>query len=100
MNDDSIVLKLTYDNISFLFTGDASQNVEKEILDKNLESTVLKVGHHGSKYSSSAQFLRKVNPNVDNNIFKSLDNINLNWVLVTKSVGKYKSFLEDYNKNI
>lgn len=62
MNDDSIVLKLTYDNISFLFTGDATQNIEKEILNKDLESTVLKVGHHGSKYSNSAQFLRKVNP--------------------------------------
>ena len=62
MNDDSIVLKLTYKNISFLFTGDATQNVEKEILNKNIESTVLKVGHHGSKYSNSAGFLKKVNP--------------------------------------
>ena len=40
--------------------------------------------------------LRKVNPNVDYNIFKSLDNVNLNCVLGTKKNGIYKSFLEDY----
>ena len=62
MNDDSIVLKLTYKNISFLFTGDITQNVEKELLQSNISSTVLKVAHHGSKYSNSANFLRKVNP--------------------------------------
>lgn len=62
LNDDSIVLKLSYKNTSFLFTGDATSNVEKEILNSNLESTVLKVGHHGSKYSSSANFLAKVRP--------------------------------------
>lgn len=62
LNDDSIVLKLTYNNISFLFTGDATQNVEKELVNKDIQSTVLKVGHHGSKYSNSAAFLNKVKP--------------------------------------
>ena len=42
--------------------------------------------------------LRKINPNIPYNIFKSLDNINLNCVLGTKKNGIYKSFLEDYNK--
>ncbi len=42
--------------------------------------------------------LRKNNPNADYNIFKALDNINLNCVLGTKKDGKYKSFLEDYEK--
>ena len=42
--------------------------------------------------------LRKVNPNVDYNIFKSLDNVNLNCVLGTKKDGVYKSFLDDYDK--
>jgi competence protein ComEC len=56
------VLKLTYKNISILFTGDITSNTEKELLNKNIESTVLKVAHHGSKYSNSAAFLRKVNP--------------------------------------
>ena len=62
LNDTSIVLKLTYKNISFLFTGDLTSNVEREIVSKNIESTVLKVGHHGSKYSSSAVFLNQVDP--------------------------------------
>ena len=43
--------------------------------------------------------LRKTNPNVDYNIFKSLDNINLNCVLKKKKNGIYKSFLEDYDEN-
>ena len=43
--------------------------------------------------------LRKVNSNVDYNIFKSLDNINLNCVLGTKKDGIYKSFLDDYEEN-
>ena len=62
LNDTSIVLRLVYKNVSFLFTGDATSNVEKEILNKNITSTVLKVGHHGSKYSNSAAFIKKVNP--------------------------------------
>lgn len=62
LNDSSIVLKLNHKNISFLFTGDSSTTVEKEILNKNIESDVLKVGHHGSKYSTSTNFLNKVNP--------------------------------------
>jgi len=43
--------------------------------------------------------LRKINKNVDYNIFKSMDNINLNCVLGTKQDGIYKSFLDDYDKN-
>ena len=42
--------------------------------------------------------LKKINPNIDRNIFKSLDNVNLNCVLGAKKDGVYKSFLEDYNK--
>ena len=42
--------------------------------------------------------LRKVNPNIDNNIFKSVDNVNLNCILGTTKNGEYKSFLEDYDK--
>ena len=62
LNDTSIVLKVTYNNISFLFTGDITQNIEKELLNKDINSTVLKVAHHGSKYSNSAQFLNRVKP--------------------------------------
>lgn len=42
--------------------------------------------------------LKKINPNIDRNIFKSIDNVNLNCILGTKKDGVYKSFLEDYNK--
>ena len=62
LNNTSIVLKLNYNNVSFLFTGDATSEVEKLVLDKEIQSTVLKVSHHGSKYSSVASFLKKVNP--------------------------------------
>ena len=62
INDTSIVLKLSFKNTSYLFTGDATKNVELQILDKDLKSNVLKVSHHGSGDASSAQFLTKVNP--------------------------------------
>lgn len=64
-NDYSIVIKLTYQNKSFLFTGDAESVSEKEMLNQNLDlkSDVLKVGHHGSKTSTSKAFLEKVAPN-------------------------------------
>ena len=62
INDSSIVLKLVYLNNSFLFTGDATRNVENKILDKDIKSDVLKVGHHGSKYSTTDKFLDKVSP--------------------------------------
>lgn len=62
LNDSSIVLKLTYGNTSYLLTGDATNKVEKQILNKDIKSDVLKVGHHGSQYSTHAQFLKAVNP--------------------------------------
>lgn len=62
LNNTSIVLKLTFGTTSFIFTGDATSEVEKEILNKNIKADVLKVGHHGSKYSTTQEFLNKVNP--------------------------------------
>lgn len=62
LNDTSIVLRMEYGKTSYLFMGDASSSVEKLILNKNIVSTVLKVGHHGSQYSSSAAFINKVHP--------------------------------------
>ena len=63
-NDTSIVLKVTYGETSFLFTGDAERTAETDILDAgyNLSSTVLKVGHHGSDTSTSYPFLREIMP--------------------------------------
>lgn len=64
MNDYSAVIKLTYDNTSFLFTGDAENISEKEMISKgyDLKADVLKVGHHGSATSTTAVFLKKVDP--------------------------------------
>lgn len=64
LNNTSIVLKVTYGDTSFLFTGDAERGEEADILESgaNLKSTVLKVGHHGSETSTSYPFLREVMP--------------------------------------
>lgn len=76
LNDTSIVMKITYYNNSFLFTGDISSKVEKKILNKDLKSDVLKVAHHGSDYSSTDEFLDLVDPKYavisvgKNNIYK------------------------------
>ncbi len=62
LNNTSIVLKLEYGKTSYLFTGDATDKTEEKILNKDIESNVLKVGHHGSSYSSTESFINKVNP--------------------------------------
>lgn len=63
-NDYSIVVKVTYGSTSFLLTGDAESVSESEMVSKGLDlgATVLKVGHHGSKSSTSQSFLNKVKP--------------------------------------
>ena len=62
LNDTSIVVRGLYGNNSFIFMGDATSNVEEKLLNDNIDSDVLKVGHHGSKYSSTVSFLKKVTP--------------------------------------
>ena len=60
-NNSSVVIKLTYGENKFLFTGDAEKSEEDDIWT-NIKCDVLKVGHHGSATSSSANFLKKVDP--------------------------------------
>jgi competence protein ComEC len=64
-NDTGIVSLLAYAKSSFLFTADVSSNIEQALLDNNsdLNADVLKVGHHGSKYSTQDTFLQAVTPN-------------------------------------
>ncbi|HHW30345.1 MAG TPA: MBL fold metallo-hydrolase [Clostridiaceae bacterium] len=64
INNYSAVIKLTYGETSFLFTGDAETVSEKEMISKgyNLKADVLKVGHHGSTSSTSPAFLKAVSP--------------------------------------
>ena len=63
-NDNSNVIYTEFNGYKFMFMGDASITTEKEILNKyNLpDIDVLKVGHHGSKTSSSKEFINEVNP--------------------------------------
>ena len=61
LNNYSAVIKLTYHNNSFIFTGDAQTESEKQIT-ADLKADVLKVGHHGSTTSTSDAFLKKVSP--------------------------------------
>lgn len=66
-NDGSIVAKLVYGDTSIMLTGDATTQTEKIILSENteaqLKSTILKVGHHGSRTSSSYEFIKAITPN-------------------------------------
>lgn len=64
LNNYSAVLKFTYGDCSFLFTGDAEKLSENEMLEnsRNVSADVLKVGHHGSSTSSGTKFIDAVNP--------------------------------------
>jgi competence protein ComEC len=63
-NANSVVLLLSYGKFSMLFTGDAETETEDLMMDANapLRAQVLKVGHHGSRYATSARFLNAVAP--------------------------------------
>lgn len=63
-NESSIVMKITYGNTSFLFTGDAEREAENLILNSgfDIKADVLKVGHHGSASSTSYYWLRQIAP--------------------------------------
>jgi len=72
-NDTSVVAKLSFFENSFLLTGDITEKIEKQILEKeieppyqdfNIEADVLKISHHGSKNSSSKKFLENVMPKI------------------------------------
>lgn len=94
INNNSLVFKVIFNNFSMLFTGDIESIAEKEILklydnyqkEKNinlLNSTILKVAHHGSDTSSTSEFIEKVNPKIaligvgKNNKFKHPSNITI-----------------------
>jgi len=67
INDNSIVMKLEYNNFSCLFTGDISKEIEEDLVSKyrsSLESTLLKVAHHGSKTSSCEGLVNTVKPRI------------------------------------
>ena len=86
INNSSVVVKLTYGEVQFLFCADIEEEIERALLNyygSKLESSVLKVPHHGSKTSSSLEFIMEVNPDTAvisvgrNNRFGHPDSANL-----------------------
>lgn len=63
LNNCSAVIKIQFENTSFLFTGDAEEE-ELEDITADISADVLKVGHHGSRTSTSKKFLARVNPKI------------------------------------
>ncbi|MTD31418.1 MBL fold metallo-hydrolase [Planomicrobium sp. YIM 101495] len=65
-NEDSLVLRMTYGDVRFLFTGDAGVKSEKAMIaaGAKLDADILHLGHHGSNTSTSTDFLRAVTPEV------------------------------------
>lgn len=66
MNENSVVLRLVYGKISFIFAGDAEKGAEARMLSSGipLNATILKLGHHASRTSTSPDFLAKVRPSL------------------------------------
>lgn len=95
-NDNSIVVKVNFGKNSFLFPADAGKSVEDELIYSgySLKSDVLMLGHHGSKYSSSNEFLKEVRPKLaiisvgennrykhpSNKLIKSLDGMRIKYL--------------------
>lgn len=69
MNNNALVCKLTYKDFTMLFTGDIELEAEKVLVSKykdtkTLKASILKVGHHGSKTSSTPDFLNLIKPKI------------------------------------
>ncbi|MGL5087016.1 MAG: ComEC/Rec2 family competence protein, partial [Clostridium sp.] len=66
LNNYSPIIRIQYGLNSFLFTGDAENEVEDEVLSKksNIKSDVLKLGHHGSSSSTSQSFFKAIDPSL------------------------------------
>ena len=66
MNNNSVVVKLTYGDTSFLMMGDAEKEEEQDLINSgaNLQADVIKIGHHGSKTSTTQEFLNAVQPDM------------------------------------
>lgn len=78
-NDMSLVLKFTYGDTSFLFTGDISNKTTKYLYQKDIDCNVIKIPHHGSKSSDDSIFIKAVSPEYaliscgENNVYKHPD---------------------------
>lgn len=100
LNNYSPIIKITYKSTSFLFTGDAEKLIENEVLNKNIKSDVLKVGHHGSSTSSSLDFIKTVSPSISVisvGKYNSYNHPNINTLETLKNTIIYRT---DLNNNI
>ena len=88
VKEDDIISWKNANNLTFI--NCACRFTEKSAIDNNVSKR--------KEMKELIKNLRKINKEMDHNIFKALDNINLNCVLGTKKDGIYKSFLEEYNK--
>lgn len=89
VHEDDIIAWAKYNNLTFLNCA-CKFTEEVSTIDPSLSKR--------KEIKELIKEMKKTNKNVDYNIFKALDNINLNCVLGTKKDGKYKSFLDDYDK--
>lgn len=64
INNSSAVVRIKYGETVMLFTGDAEQVIENQLLDADIDADVLKVGHHGAGSSSAPSFIKEVSPKV------------------------------------
>lgn len=64
LNNNAIVCKVTFNNTKILFTGDIEKIAEDKLKKEDLKADILKVGHHGSKTSTTEEFLNKINPKI------------------------------------
>lgn len=98
-NDTSIVAELGFNDISFLFTGDISKKIEKQL---SVNSNILKIAHHGSKTSTSLEFLEIVSPEIavisvgenrwghpNQEVLANLEEFGIH-ILITKELGDIK----------
>ena len=67
-NDDSIILRMEYGDARYIFTGDAEKEAEESVLEdyseNELSADLLKIGHHGSRTSTTDVFLKAISPNI------------------------------------
>ena len=64
LNNVSAVVRITYGKTVMLFTGDAEQIIENQLLNSGIDADVLKVGHHGAGSASSSSFIKAVSPDI------------------------------------
>lgn len=91
IEEDSIISWKNYNKLTFI--NCACRFTENVTLTNNSNSVSKR-----KEIKELIKELKKINPSIDRNIFTSMNNVNFNCILGTKKDGKYKSFLEDYDK--